>query len=48
MEWETEGRRSKGRHLGTWIDDIRYSTEKYGLREEDAIKREEWRGKISQ
>jgi hypothetical protein len=48
MEWETEGRRRKGRPLGTWIDDIRHSTEKYGLREEDAIKREEWRGKISQ
>jgi hypothetical protein len=32
MEWATEGRRRKGRPLGAWIDGIRYSTEKYGLR----------------
>jgi hypothetical protein len=34
MEWETEGR-----PLGTWIDGIRYSMEKYGLRVEDTTHR---------
>jgi hypothetical protein len=48
MEWETECRRRKGRHLGTWMDGIRYSMEKYGLRVEDTTTREEWRTKISQ
>jgi hypothetical protein len=41
MEWETESRRKKGRHLGTWIDGIRYSMEKYGLRVDDTTNREE-------
>jgi hypothetical protein len=40
MEWETEGRR-KSRHLGTWMDGIRYSMEKYGLRVEDTTNIEE-------
>jgi hypothetical protein len=48
MEWETEGRRRKGRPLGTWIDGIRYSMEKYRLRVEDATHRKEWRRKIFQ
>jgi hypothetical protein len=48
MEWETEGRRRKGRPLETRIDGIRYSLEKYGLRVEDATNREEWRRKIFQ
>jgi hypothetical protein len=30
LECETEGRRRKGRPLGTWIDGIRYSMKKYG------------------
>jgi hypothetical protein len=38
MEWETKGRRRKGRPLGTSIDGIRYSMEKYGLRVEDITK----------
>jgi hypothetical protein len=29
MERKTEGRSRKGRPLGTWIDGIRYSMEKY-------------------
>jgi hypothetical protein len=41
MESETEGRRRKGRPLGTWMDGIRYSMEKYGLRVEDTTNREE-------
>jgi hypothetical protein len=45
MEWETEGRR-KGKPLETWMDGIRYSMEKYGLRVEDTTNREEWRRKI--
>jgi hypothetical protein len=28
--------------LGTWIDGIRYSMEKYGLRVDDTTNREEW------
>jgi hypothetical protein len=40
MEWETEGRRRTGRPLGTWMDGIRYSMEKYGLRIEDTTSRE--------
>jgi hypothetical protein len=48
MEWETEGRRRKGRSLGTRTVGIRYSLEKYGLRVEDATNREEWRRKTSQ
>jgi hypothetical protein len=48
MEWETEGRRRKGRPLGTWTDGIRYSMEKYRLRVEHATNREEWRSKIFQ
>jgi hypothetical protein len=48
MEWETEGRRRKGRPLGTWIDGIRYSMEKYGLRVEDSTHRKELRRKIFQ
>jgi hypothetical protein len=43
MEWKTEGRRRKDRPLGTWMDCIRYSMEKYRLRIEDATNREEWR-----
>jgi hypothetical protein len=43
MEWETEGR-----PLGTWIDGIKYSMEKYGLRVEDTTHRKEWRRKIFQ
>jgi hypothetical protein len=35
MEWETEGRRREGRPLGTWMDGVRNSMEKYGLRVED-------------
>jgi hypothetical protein len=42
LEWETEGRR-KGKPLETWMDGIRYSMEKYGLRVEDTTNREEWR-----
>jgi hypothetical protein len=45
MQWETEGRRSKGTPLGTWIDCITYSMEKYGLRAEYATYRKEWRRK---
>jgi hypothetical protein len=48
MEWETEGRRRKGRPLGTWIDGIRYSMEKYRNTVEDATHRKEWRRKIFQ
>jgi hypothetical protein len=48
MEWEAEGSRRKGRPLGTWVDGIRYSMQKYGLRVEDTTNGEEWRGKISQ
>jgi hypothetical protein len=48
MEWETEGRRRKGSQLGTWIDGIGYSMEKYGLRVEDATHRKELRRKIVQ
>jgi hypothetical protein len=43
MEWETEGRRRKGRSLGTWMDGIRYNMEKCGVRVEDTTNREEWR-----
>jgi hypothetical protein len=38
MEWKKEGRSRKGRPLGTWIDGIRYSMEKY-LRVEDTTHR---------
>jgi hypothetical protein len=48
MEWEIEGRRRKGRPLGNRMDGIRYSMEKYGLRVEDTINKEEWRRKIFQ
>jgi hypothetical protein len=48
MEWETEGRRRKGRPLGTSVDGIGYSVEKYGLRIEDTTNREDWRRKIFQ
>jgi hypothetical protein len=48
MEWETKGKRRKGRPLGTRIDGIRYSMEKYGLKVEDITNKEEWRRKISQ
>jgi hypothetical protein len=45
MEWETECRRRKD--MGTWMNDIRYSMEKYGLRVLDTTTRDEWRRKIS-
>jgi hypothetical protein len=48
MEWETEGRRRKGRPFVTWIDCIRYSMENHGLRVEDTTNIEEWKIKISQ
>jgi hypothetical protein len=47
MEWETEGRRRKGRSLGTRTVGIRYGFEKYGLRVEDTTNREEWRRETS-
>jgi hypothetical protein len=46
MEWGAEGRRREGTPLGTWMDGIRYSMKKYGLRIEDTTNREEWRRKI--
>jgi hypothetical protein len=46
MEWETEGRRRKGRSLGIWMDDIRHRMKKYGLRIADTTNREDWRRKI--
>jgi hypothetical protein len=48
MERETEGRRRKGKPLGTQIDGIRCSMEKYALRLEYTTNREEWKREISQ
>jgi hypothetical protein len=47
MEWDTEGRRRKGRPLGTSVDGIRYSMKKYRLRIEDTTNKE-WRRKTFQ
>jgi hypothetical protein len=43
MEWETESMRRKGRPLGHGWMVLRYSMEKYRLKVEDTINREEWR-----
>jgi hypothetical protein len=48
MEWESVGRRRKGRPLETWMDGIRYSMEKYGLGVDDTTNTEEWRRMIFQ
>jgi hypothetical protein len=46
LEWEPEGTRRIGRPKDRWIDGVRRSMTKHGLREEDTRGRDVWRNLV--